>query len=82
MYQLVMDFRDALNSLTASFAVMPNMPLIMNIISVRAAWHINSSALPQRTASTCGKDNKEWPYISVLDATSVICRLCLPRLLK
>ena len=46
MYQLVMDFRDALNSLTASFAVMPNMPLIMNIISVRAALLINSSALP------------------------------------
>ena len=82
MYQLVMDFRDALNLLTASLAVMPNTSLIMNIIAVSAAWHINSSALPQRTASLCGKDNKEWPYISVLNATSVICRLCLPRLLK
>jgi hypothetical protein len=82
MYQLVTDFRDALNSLTASFAVMPNTSLIMNIIAVHAAWHINSSALPQRTASTCGKDNKEWPYRSFLDATSIICRLCLPRLLK
>lgn len=82
MFQLATDFRDALNSLTASFAVMPNTSLIMNIIAVRAAWHINSSALPQRTASTCGKDNKEWPNISFLDATSVICRLCLPRLLK
>jgi len=39
---------------------------------------LRKTSLTSENASTCGKNNKEWPCVFLLDGASEICGLCLP----